>query len=106
VTDLRGFEWRVWWIPQVPMQSFEVDVPDLPTAQLMVDTLAKYDLFQYEHRIKPDYSNTGGVQYRHTSVTGGEWEDLDVDDEQDVEDWHLHVESQTELIHTIEEEPV
>lgn len=103
MTDRRGFEWQVWWIPQVPMTAFYVDVPDLEAAKLMVDTLARYDLFQYEHKVKPDYSNTGGVQYRHPSVTDGEWEELDVDDDDEIKDWHEFVEKQASLIHVIEE---
>jgi hypothetical protein len=53
---------RVWWIPQVPMSPFRVDVPDLRAAKLVLDTLAKYDLFQLEHRIKPDFCNAGGLE--------------------------------------------
>ena len=52
---------RVWWVPQVPMAAFTVPVPDLPTAHLLLDTLARYDVFQLEHRVKPDYSNAGGL---------------------------------------------
>lgn len=52
---------RVWWIPQVPMESFDVLVDDLKQAKLLLDTLAKYDAFQFEHNVKPDYSNTGGL---------------------------------------------
>lgn len=52
---------RIWWIPQMPMKPFEVDVPDLQTANLMLDTLAAYDAFQFENRVKPDYCNAGGL---------------------------------------------
>ena len=52
---------QVWWIPQVPMTAFQVDVPDLVTARLLLDTLARYDAFQFENNIKPDYSNAGGL---------------------------------------------
>ena len=64
---------RVWWIPQVPMKAFHVTVYDLFQAKLLLDTLAKYDAFQFENNIKPDYSNVGGLQI---------WEDdLDPDEE-------------------------
>lgn len=52
---------KVWWIPQVPMKAFEVEVPDLQTAHILLDTLAYYDLFQYENNIKPDYCNAGDL---------------------------------------------
>lgn len=53
---------RVWWIPQVPMQSFHVPVKTLEEAHLILETLSYYDQFQFENNIKPDYSNTGGLQ--------------------------------------------
>jgi hypothetical protein len=53
---------RVWWIPQVPMKPFRVAVPDVKTAKLLLTTLADYDIFQYKNRIKPDYSNAGGLE--------------------------------------------
>jgi hypothetical protein len=63
---------RVWWIPQVPMQAFYVPVADLAQATLILDMLAQYDLFQFKHRVKPDYSNAGGLQMFDES---GEWTD-------------------------------
>lgn len=53
---------RVWWIPQIPMKSFNVNVKTLEEANLILNTLADYDLFQLENNIKPDYANTGGLQ--------------------------------------------
>lgn len=53
---------RVWWIPQIPMKSFKVEVNTLEEADLILDTLAYYDQFQFENDIKPDYSNAGGLQ--------------------------------------------
>lgn len=52
---------RVWWVPQVPMKAFHVPVKNLREAALTLDTLARYDLFQYENRVKPDYANAGGL---------------------------------------------
>ena len=52
---------RVWWIPQVPMKSFNKEVKTLREGKLLLETLADYDLFQYENRVKPDYSNAGGL---------------------------------------------
>jgi hypothetical protein len=62
---------RVWWIPQIPMSPFFVEVEDLKQAKLILNTLAKYDIFQFENRIKPDYANAGGLEvYRD-----GDWEE-------------------------------
>ncbi len=60
--DTNTKKLRVWWIPQIPMKSFNVNVKTLEEANLILNTLADYDLFQLENNIKPDYSNTGGLQ--------------------------------------------
>ena len=52
---------KVWWKPQVPCSSFEVPVSTIEEAKLLLRTLAEYDAFQFEHRIKPDYCNAGGL---------------------------------------------
>lgn len=48
---------RVAHCPQVPGKFFTVEVNSLEDARRMMDVLARYDLFQYKNRIKPDYSN-------------------------------------------------
>ena len=55
---------RVWWIPQVGfgIDSFKVEVPDLKSAALILNTLANYDLYQLENNIKPDYASAGGLE--------------------------------------------
>lgn len=60
---------RVWHIPQVPMAPFLVPVESVREAKLVLDTLADYDLFQYENNIKPDYSNVSGLE----EWDGKEW---------------------------------
>lgn len=71
---------RVWWIPQVPAPPmFHVEVETPEEAVKIMDVLANYDLFQYENKIKPDYSNVGGLE----QLEDGEWtewyNDLDED---------------------------
>ena len=58
---LKNGQLRVWWIPQVPMTSFEVDVAGPEEAKKILSVLANYDRFQYENNIKPDYCNAGGL---------------------------------------------
>jgi hypothetical protein len=54
---------RVWWIPQVGMDNtFYIPVKTVEEGKKILDTLAAYDLFQLNNRIKPDFSNTGGLQ--------------------------------------------
>lgn len=60
---------RVWWVPQIPMKAFTVHVKTIDEASLLINTLANYDLFQYENNIKPDYCNAGGLSV----FEDGEW---------------------------------
>lgn len=59
----------VWWIPQVPMKAFRVPVRNIREAKLLLETLAEYDIFQFENNVKPDYANAGGLNVWE----GGEW---------------------------------
>lgn len=62
---------KVWWIPQVPMKAFEVDVETLHEGVKLLDILANYDAFQFDNNIKPDYCNAGGI----SMLEDGEWVD-------------------------------
>lgn len=78
VTPKHG-DLRVWWIPQVPMTAFFVPVGSLQEGVKIMDVLADYDRFQFEHRVKPDYSNVGGIHEfdaeDHTDSPDGSWID-------------------------------
>lgn len=71
---------RVWWIPQIPMDPFYVEVNDTTQGRKILDTLANYDLFQFENKVKPDYSNTGGLQI----FDNGEWLEWESEDGDDI----------------------
>lgn len=69
--------YRVWHIPQVPMEPFYVEeIASLETAIMVRDVLAEYDLFQFENNIKPDYSNAQGIE----EFEDGEWSEVDDDE--------------------------
>lgn len=68
---------RVYWHPQVPCTPFVVPVENLVEAKLLLNTLADYDLFQLSHRIKPDYSNAGGLEQLDSDGDWIEWESAD-----------------------------
>lgn len=54
---------RVWWMPQVGVDAtFYIPIKSIEEAKKFIDILSAYDCFQYNHHIKPDYCNTGGVQ--------------------------------------------
>lgn len=68
---------RVWWMPQVPMESMKIDVKDIAEAVKIMEVLADYDRFQFENNVKPDYSNEGGVEQEGEDG----WEDWDTESE-------------------------
>ena len=72
-------DYKVWYIPQVPGKPFEVRVNDLPTARLILDTLTNFSGFEFEHRVKPDYCDAGGISILDHE---GDWIDVDEDDEE------------------------
>jgi hypothetical protein len=75
---------KVWWIPQIPMQPFYVPVNSIEEAILILDTLAIYDIFQLENKIKPDYANTGGLM----CFEDGEWVEWhDEESDDDIRDY-------------------
>jgi len=76
---------KVWWIPQVPMKSFEVSVTSVAEAVKIMDVLANYDLFQYENNIKPDYCNGGGLLMFDENDPEGSWYDW-YDEETGIDD--------------------
>jgi len=65
----KELKFRVWWIPQVPMEAFRVTVGSPKEAKNVLKILADYDTFQFENNIKPDYSNMGGLEV----FEEGEW---------------------------------
>jgi len=68
--DYVAGDLRVWWIPQIPGEPFYAPVPSVNAAKLLLDTLARYDQFQLDQRIKPDYCNVGGLSWWATALTG------------------------------------
>lgn len=54
---------RVWHQPQVGSGAmFYVAVVSVAEGVLIMDTLARYDKFQLDWNIKPDYSNANGLE--------------------------------------------
>lgn len=85
----RSFElkFRVWHIPQVPGAMFMVEVPTYAEAERLKSALADYDLFQLEHKIKPDYCNANGIQIYQHDLTDQDLIEMELDDRWvDVED--------------------
>lgn len=79
--DKGGLAYRVWWAPQIPGEPFYVQVETLEMAVGVADVLAKYDLFQYENRVKGDYANVGGIEewvtWDNEDGLDSEWMEVD-----------------------------
>jgi hypothetical protein len=74
---------RVWHIPQVPMKAFNVLVDSVEDAKKILRVLWDYDIFQYDNNIKPDYSNTSGLE---TFNDDGTWEEYYDDKGRDIDE--------------------
>lgn len=63
-------ELRVWWIPQLGMENVFYESVETPKeAKKILDAFARYDLFQLENNVKPDFANAGGLEV----FEDGEW---------------------------------
>lgn len=69
-------EFRIWHIPQIPGQAFHWSAASSAEAEKLLDLLVKYDAFQYEECIKPDYTSTSGIE----CLLDGEWVDYEIED--------------------------
>lgn len=85
----RAYNWRVWWIPDVPdSKQFFVECPTPEFALRTMEVLAQYDLYLYHNGNRADYSNAGGIQrwdpeQLHDGLGPGRggWEDVEYDEE-------------------------
>ena len=89
---MKNGQLQVWWIPQIPMKMFTVNVKTLGEAKLLLNVLANYDLFQFENNIKPDYCNAGGLRQWDEELEPDEngecWSDwYDEETGEDFDEW-------------------
>lgn len=71
---------RVAHFPQVPCKPFYVEVSSPEEGARMMNTLANYDLFQLENRIKSDYSNVNMLEMYDESLTDQDLEEMELED--------------------------
>lgn len=57
-------ELRIAHNPQIPGPIYRVPVESLAEAVKIQKVLCEYDLFQYDHNIKPDYCNMCDLEER------------------------------------------
>lgn len=76
-TEADKAQYRLWHIPQIPGKSFKVESSNLEYLANLCDVLQRYDLFQYENNIKPDYVNISGIEVWEDVGEGYHWYSLD-----------------------------
>lgn len=81
---------RVFYIPQVPMAGYTVDIPRrvgaedaayLEQATFVLDTIIGLSIFEFDNNIKPDYSDYAAI----LRYEDGDWNDVD---EEEYENYH------------------
>jgi len=73
---------RIWWIPQIPMCAFKVEVNNILEAKKILNVLADYDEFQFKNNVKPDYSNVGGLEF--FDEENKEWSEFEDEEGNDI----------------------
>lgn len=67
---------KIWYIPQIPMPAFEREYGNFDTAREVLDAIIGLSIFEFEHRVKPDYADMAGIQ----RWTEEGWEDVEEDE--------------------------
>lgn len=81
---------RVLWVPQIgmPGEPFNVPVKTPEEGILILNTLADYDLYQFNNKVKGDYCNFGGLEVLEESIEGDDgwhtWYNEEGEDADDV----------------------
>jgi hypothetical protein len=72
---------RVWWVPQYGIEGnpFYIPVSSVEEGKKILDILAAYDAYQLQNRVKPDYTNAGGLEIYNAKT-------------REYEDWYLQTE--------------
>jgi hypothetical protein len=86
---------RIWHIPQVPMMPFRLDVDSIAEAGKVLNILADYDNFEFENRVKGDYSNMSGLEVYEDD----EWIEWYCEDGEDIS-CHLRMGTDLSLLDT------
>ena len=64
--DVDELNLRVWWIPRMPLTDenipFYKEVSSPLDGKKMLDALDEYDQYQFEHDIKTNCVNAGGME--------------------------------------------
>ena len=83
-SEPRSGDIRVWYIPQVPGKPFLAKVESFAEGKKILDVLASFSLFEYQNKIKLDYSEAWGIERYEKDGDGGyDW--YEMEDEEPVD---------------------
>jgi len=72
---------RVWYIPQIPWEAYKVYVDTITEWILVAKTIIWLSIFEFENKIKPDYSDAiwleEKVDWERSERMNDEWETID-----------------------------
>lgn len=74
---------KVWYFPQIGATNkpYEVVVPDIATAKIVMTALTGLSSFEFENKIKPDYADAIGLsRYEDDGAGNFEWVDWEVEE--------------------------
>ena len=83
---------QIWYIPQLPGKAYTVNVPsrDLGEAQRILDAIIGLSIFEFENKVKPDYSDAAGITRWETDGDGGfNWFEVDEEEIEEAAGGHL-----------------
>lgn len=82
MTNTKG-DLKVWYIPQVPMKAYEVEIVRphpvigdelyLKYAASILKAIIGLSIFEFDNKVKPDYSDAAGID----RFDGEEWDYVD-----------------------------
>ena len=82
----RPGDLRVWHVPQVPGPAFKVRVVSVTEGLDLVRCLCRYDEFQLEENIKPDFFSASGIErYEEDGEGGYDWFEVDLEEDEEEE---------------------
>ena len=70
--------YRAVYVPQVPMHALTVEVSNLEQTVVALESIIALSIFEFENRVKPDYSDFGTIE--RWIEDEQEWEDVDEED--------------------------
>lgn len=70
--------YRAVYVPQVPMHALTVEVDSLEHAVIALESITALSIFEFENRVKPDYSDMALIE--RWDAEFAEWEHVEAEE--------------------------